>query len=47
MLRDCALKEESRAVYHIVHGRAVGNKVKIERPNSGPARIVGILIRDS
>lgn len=47
MLRDCALKEESRAVYHIVHGRVVGNKVKRERPNSGPSRSVGILIMDS
>lgn len=47
MLRDCALKEESRAVYHIVHGRAVDNKVKRERPNSGTARSVVISIMDS
>lgn len=35
MLRDCALKEESRAVNHIVHGCAVGNKVKSKQLTTG------------
>lgn len=40
MLRDCALKEESRAVNHIVHGSAVGNKVKSECLTAGHSPLI-------